>query len=362
MAIMTTLSLTHTGLDQLTSIILSDKGLSTSKRVAAGDVEAGAESANGMNTLIINAIKATGVADDGILTGADLRDVNTYLRVHDSAEWMALHGDDEGGVETGFHLVRGNGATTQLFGKNAVNVVADGIYHLGFALDGDRLLNEDGNPNANINVVAGWLSQLLATDLANGSLSDGKAVDLSTTGTGLDQITDLILVDRGLNAKISTTQIKAGAASANGMNALIVEAIKAMGVANDGSLSGSDVREINAYLRVNHATDWVMLHGDDESGVETGFHSVQGDGATTQMFNKNAVNAVADGIYHLGFMISGNHFLNEDGNKNASIDDVAGWLNSLLATDLANGSLSNANVALVGQTVNHVMTSVSAVG
>jgi hypothetical protein len=69
------------------------------------------------------------------------------------------------------------------------------------------------------------------------------------------------------------------------------------------------------------------------------------------------VNTVADGIYHLGFTIDSNRLLNEDGNKNAAVSDVATWLNSLLATDLANGSLNS--VALVGQaTVVDATTSV----
>ncbi len=70
--------------------------------------------------------------------------------------------------ETGFHLVQNDGATTRLFGSyNAVNTVADGIYHLGFPVDGNRLLNEDGNRNASLESVAHWLEELLADDLAD---------------------------------------------------------------------------------------------------------------------------------------------------------------------------------------------------
>ena len=39
---------------------------------------------------------------------------------------------------------RADGARTGLFGTNEVDTVADGLYHLGFAIDGRRLLNEDG--------------------------------------------------------------------------------------------------------------------------------------------------------------------------------------------------------------------------
>ncbi len=335
------ITLTNTGLDQLTNIILSDKGLLANKKVLVTDIQTGAASANSMNALIIEAIKATSTANDGKLTAADVRDVSDYLKTHDTAEWIVLHGDDETGIETGFHLVQNDGATTALYDKNAINTVADGIYHLGFGYKNNNLINEDGNNNANLVTVATWLNSLLATELATTTLA-GQAIDLSTTVTGLDQLTDLIISDEGLNQKISTSDIRAGAAAANSMNTLIIEAIKATGVANDGTLTGADVRDINAYLRANHLPTWTALHGDDEEGQpETGFHLVQNDGATTKLYDKNAVNTVADGLYHLAFEIKNNNFLNEDGNANANVNTAATWLTSLLATDLAAGSLGN---------------------
>lgn len=76
--------------------------------------------------------------------------------------------------------------------------------------------------------------------------------------------------------------------------------------------------------------------------METGFHLVQGDGAKTHWFgDENAINTVADGIYHLGFGTHRGRLLNEDGNRNASMEDVAYWLNELLAEDLAAGTLVN---------------------
>ena len=57
--------------------------------------------------------------------------------------------------------------------------------------------------------------------------------------------------------------------------------------------------------------------------------------------SNNAINTVADGIYHMGFEIVCDRFLNEDGNRNASLEDVAFWLNELLEEDLNDGSLSS---------------------
>ena len=170
-----------------------------------------------------------------------------------------------------------------------------------------------------------------------------------TTGTGLDQLVDIIALDPGLNRNLPTSEIVQGAGYADAMNQLIVEAIRATGVANDGTFSASDVRDINPTSATNSAAQWVALHGDDEDGGETGFHLVQNDGATTQLFgDENAVNTVADGIFHLGFRIQCGRLLNEDGNENASLQDVAFWLNELLAADLAAGTLANRASELVG--------------
>jgi Ca2+-binding RTX toxin-like protein len=59
----------------------------------------------------------------------------------------------------------------------------------------------------------------------------------------------------------------------------------------------------------------------------SGYHYVQNNGATTDFFGRNLVDTVGDGIYHLGFEIRDGHFLNEDGDPNASLFDVATWLN-----------------------------------
>jgi len=83
---------------------------------------------------------------------------------------------------------------------------------------------------------------------------------------------------------------------------------------------------MNPCLRSNFQMQWTLLRGDDEAGSGTGFHKVQNDGATTVPFGENLVNTVADGIHHPGFKIRDGRFLNEDGDANASLSDVATWL------------------------------------
>lgn len=157
--------------------------------------------------------------------------------------------------------------------------------------------------------------------------------------TGLNSLKHIIRHDSGLLENVSVEDKLDALQSASQMNNLITKAIKVTDCAHDGNISVDDVRSINTWIRAadarNNKWDWATLHGDDEGGQETGFHLVQNDGATTTLFGENAVDTVADGIYHLGFEIQGNNVLNEDGNANATLGQLSQWLNGLLAVELA---------------------------
>ncbi|PRY85037.1 LamG-like jellyroll fold domain-containing protein [Donghicola tyrosinivorans] len=327
---------TGSGLDRLVSIIVNDDGLN--RNVSDSELRGGAEAANTMNTIIVEGINALALGDDGKLTTSEILTLSDWIAENYYDGFVTAHGDDEGSEETGFHLVQNDGGETQLFGNNAVNTVADGIYHLVFGYDrSNRLVNEDGNANARVETVAYWLNELLAEDLENwrAAADTGNAIE-----TGLDQILSVIVNDPELNNRLPLTEILDGMAAAQGMNAIIIEAIKATGVAANGTLSAGDVRAISDWINTNRYDQWVTLHGDDENGEETGFHLVQNDGAVSRLYGENAVNTVADGIYHLGFGYNqSGRLINEDGNANASTNDVAYWLNDLLADALADGSL-----------------------
>ncbi|MCW8932594.1 MAG: hypothetical protein OQL19_20465, partial [Gammaproteobacteria bacterium] len=305
------LSNTNSGLDQLVDTISTDMGLSGN--ISDKDITGGMAAANAMNAIIVEAVKATNVAPDGVFSVQDVRDLNQYIRDNYKDMWAELHGDDEGCEETGYHLVQNDGATEHFRGKNLANTVADGIYHLGFAIKDDQLLNEDGNANATLSQVAEWLTVFYT--------------DRSTTSSGLDRMTDMIMADKGLSHKISDKDISDGADAANSMSAIIKEAIESQNLAADNAIDVADIRQINSYIRDNYQEQWMEFHGDDENGEETGFHLVQNDGANTRMFAQNFVNTVADGIFHLGFEIKGNNILNEDGNNNATLTDLADWVN-----------------------------------
>jgi hypothetical protein len=328
----------ETGLDFLVELILDDPGLN--RKVATSEIVEAARNADLMNNIIAKAIEQTGIASNGQINAADVRDLNDYIHSNYSEQWIVYHGDDEDGEgreETGFHLVQHDGATTYLYRQNAINTVADGIYHLGFAVEGDRLLNEDGNRNASLATVAFWLSELLEEDLENNTLPASQDPYLvGDSETGLDAIVQIITQDPGLNKRIASSEISAGAGAANQLNKLIKQAVLETGAANDGQIDEGDIYEINGYLRgtAGDIAKWTALHGDDEGDAETGFHYVQNDGATAHLFgDENAVNRVADGIYHLGFEIERGRLLDEDGNRNASVKDVAFWLDSLMEED-----------------------------
>jgi Ca2+-binding RTX toxin-like protein len=333
---------TGTGLDDLTWAILNDPGLNL--RIADADIREGAIAASVMNRIIVDGIRATGIANDGTLLPSDIYVLSDWIVANALRPWIVRHGDDENGSETGFHLVQSDGAIGRMFGSNAIDTVADGLYHLGFGYDQHgNLINEDGNANARITEVAFWLEGLLADELADGSLANPNVnpVPRGNTGTGLDRLVDIITGDHGLNQRISLADIADGARAANAMNRILVDSIEATGIANDGRFTEAEMRLLADHIATHHRAPWFFHHGNDEGAVETAFHLVQGDGATSRLFGENAVDTVADGLYHFGFGYAGGNLINEDGNNNQTLSDIAYWLETLLADELADGSLAN---------------------
>lgn len=160
------------------------------------------------------------------------------------------------------------------------------------------------------------------------------------TGTGLDSILDIIENDPGLIANVAIEEILEAMFFSNKMNLIIVDSIIQTNIAVDGTFDTQDMKVLNNYINTNFFEQWVEYHGDDENGEETGYHLVQNDGATTQIYGRNAVNTVIDGIYHLGFLpANDNQVQNEDGNANAAYSDLADWMNGFLASDLNGTSL-----------------------
>jgi Ca2+-binding RTX toxin-like protein len=324
-ALKTNLTSTNTGLDRIVETIVADPGLAANNTWP--QIKGGALAADGLNNLIvsgINALNQAGAADTDAtrLSEAEVLWINGWIRSDADryATFVDLHGDDENGVETGYHLVQNDGANTTLFAQNAINTIFDGIYHIGFDITVDgRFANEDGNANARVGDVAEWITYYYG--------------DPSTTGTGFDRLTDWMRLDPGLAKWTSALDINDGLAAADRLLHLYVDAIAATGVNSDGWITKNDLRLINGWIRANRYAEFVEDHGDDEGdGTETGFHKIQNDGGSTQFFGRNLINTVADGMFHFGFEIEGEAFVNEDGDRNQSLSDLSSWVNYFLNT------------------------------
>ncbi len=337
---------TGTGLDELVAMIFTDEGLNA--QVTLREMHQAADAAATINALIVQAIRDGGLYNDGAITASDVYDISAWIGENAYDTFLAAHGDDEPGREWGFHTVQNDGATARLFDENTINTVADGLYHIGFPTKNGRFLNEDGNANERVETIALWLDELLKNDTA-ALVNPVVTGDFSTSGTGLDVLVDLMVRDAGLQVRLPGTEIRSGASAADEIVGLIIEAITQTGVADDGWISAGDLYLVNGYIRAHHLDAFTQAHGDDGSGYETGFHLVRGDGATGQLLGSDLVDTVADGLFHIGFEIDHGYFENEDGQRNVSVTTVSGWLNRLLADDLAAGTLSGSGPAAFSQ-------------
>lgn len=334
---------TGTGLDRIVDIILTDEGLALQQ--ARPEVLEGALAADSLNQLYVDAIFATGVANDGRITSGDIYDLVAYVQSNAYDEFVRLHGNDfADGTETGFHKVNGNGSTTILYDdRRAIDAIADSIYHIGFPIVDGRLLDEDGNPNLPPGVVASWLNELLAEDIAAGTLTNPNAGLLTegTTGTGLDRVVQDILTEGKVQTQVSTAERDIAARAADGQNHLIIEAIETTGIASDGDIDATDIRVINSYLLANHADTWRALHGTEIDGVRSAWHLAVVDGASSQVFGEASLNYLWDGVLHIGFEIDGDRVLNARDEPNRTVDQLSRWLNLLLKEELFTGYFSD---------------------
>jgi hypothetical protein len=330
-----------TGLSQINEIIDTDERLN--KKVTQENIAKAQESINEMNRLIEEAIIERGLANDGFISVSDAMEINDYLVENYAEVWYALRGEEAEADSSGYYLVEKKGAKTIAMGVNAVKLWGQ-IYNLGFETNNNKKLSDyKGNESVAFTNLGYYLGEILNNDIESGKLNNPNFKEVEgTTGTALDEIITVILTDEGLLRKVSTGDMRNGVIAADNMNHLIVEAIVAEGLGNDGVLTSADARQINIYLVENYKDEWAEYHGDDENGEETGYHLVQNDGAYARMFADNVINSVADGIYHLGFeTYNENILLNEDGNKNKPFEKVAWWLDTILKEDLNSGKLNN---------------------
>ncbi len=152
-----------------------------------------------------------------------------------------------------------------------------------------------------------------------------------TYATALESIIAAINADPGLRG-VTPGQKADGIAAARNLNALLATVIDELGLNIDNVISPEDLMAISDAVRTNPAryAEFLDGHGDDEGNVETGFHLLQNDGGLLSFQGRNMINTVLDAIYHFGFEYFDGRFVNEDGDANEEVADIAGWLNYFL--------------------------------
>jgi len=109
-------------------------------------------------------------------------------------------------------------------------------------------------------------------------------------------------------------------------------------------LTRESIEEALVAGRAFVAFDWIADARGFDCHITDGSRRADGNSSAYMHLRDGGdlvVNTVADGIYHLGCDIERFAFQNEDGNRNAELEDVAHWLTLLLRQDLANGTLSS---------------------
>jgi hypothetical protein len=317
------------GLNKIIEIVQKDKRLN--QRTELATVELAIETMQEMNRIIIEAIIQTGVGNDKKISTADTREINDYIFYNFQEEWIEWHSI--------FSLIVNSGARTLLFGKNAIDIIANSIYHLGFeSHTKNNLANESGESDGSYKQVAYWLDNLLREDLEAGRLFNPEIQEvIGESGTGLDRVVEIIYSDEGLQRHISTGDMRIGATSANTLNRMLLEAIEETNAGASGAFTTDNMHAINNYLVSYYTEAWATAHGSDKENSETGYHKVKNDGAIYQIFDKNAINSVFEGIYQLGFVTpDSDRTVNEEDTLNNSFEVIALWLTQLLGDELNN--------------------------
>ncbi|MGL4319646.1 MAG: calcium-binding protein [Paracoccaceae bacterium] len=148
----------------LTSLITAlsqDPGLRAN--VSAAERAEGQLAAATMNAQLLRIIEARGFNNDGIISPAELAAISRIVQAdaEDYAIFLEGHGNDEGNVETGYHLLQNDGGSLEFRGRDFADTVVDAIYHYGFDVISGRYVNEDGNANETTRDVAGWFNFFL---------------------------------------------------------------------------------------------------------------------------------------------------------------------------------------------------------
>jgi Ca2+-binding RTX toxin-like protein len=152
---------------------------------------------------------------------------------------------------------------------------------------------------------------------------------MATTIPGLDFIATATAKDPGLKAKIAQWRIDAAVDGAIVTNVVINDALEQTGANSDHLLTPKELMKVADTIGSDTTMyrKFLLAHGDDEGDLETGYHFAQNDGGTLLFQGQKFCDVVADAIGHIGFTYSHGRFVDEDGNANQTVADIAGWMN-----------------------------------
>ncbi len=148
----------------------------------------------------------------------------------------------------------------------------------------------------------------------------------------LIRLRNIVAADPGLKANVSPADMALGLAAVDSLSALLIDTITRLNLNEDHLITEADLMAVSDAIRADAAAydGFLIAHGDDEWNGETGYHLLQNDGGKLMFQGRKLVDTVVDAIFHTGFTYSDGRFVNEDGNQNEQVADVAGWLNYFL--------------------------------
>ena len=285
-----------TALDRVAESVKNNRGLRND--LTLEEREDAAMASNMMNKLIAEAVRATGVADGGTIDAAGIRALNAYLTEHHGEMFVALY--------DGFSVVTDGKSDTRIFGEQTMDKVFAGLYGLGLPMDYERVLDPAGQDVASVEEVAEWLTYFM--------------IDQGTTDTKLDEMVQIIQSEGSLANNLDAEELLEGAQSANGINELIVEAVKVQNLGAKGYFGLEDVEAIGSYIRENHYDTFRSLFGTSDASGETGFQLIADEGAKVKyqawvdrcnrLWGDNLIDHVMEGMFHIGFEQRGDKFIN----------------------------------------------------
>lgn len=301
-----TLELTGTGLDIVIDKLRTDEGLY--RRITASMMNEGMDGANKLNHLLVEAIKATGAADDGAFIPGSLIDIDAYIRDNRFDYMQKIHGSEKKNtgwhavVDTGSRATWTDGATVDTSkGEAFIDTRMDSLYHFGFGFRKNRIMNEAGTPlgNVHIRTLTQWMNEMLSEEDIKSLHSGAEPLGNLYTGTNLDRLIEIMIKDKPSYITTGRNYFMNAVKSAHKMNLLLLHAMDVLDIDMQSDISYGQIKEMADYLSTNFGGEWAK-HKRNVQGMlgkpRLQFTSIPGVGGS---------GATVGSIYAIGMGVTG---------------------------------------------------------